>query len=280
MSLLTPRLFALSAALALTIIAPAWAQNRADSPLLATVNGEEIRASDVDQFVAGLPPQVQQVPREELQRLVINELVNTRVIGAAARGDGIEKDDDFKRRLKFATDRLIGEVYLAKRVKERITDARVKQRYDELVKNQPAAAEVRASHIILASKDEAEKIATEIKRGGNFDELARTRSNTKAGIPGGDLGYFQKGQMLPAIADAAFALETGQVSGPIQTQFGWHVVKVVDRRRQPPPSIEEMREEISQELQGEIVQEIAQEARKKVKIVMFGADGKPLPATP
>jgi peptidyl-prolyl cis-trans isomerase C len=257
-----------------------WAQQRPADRVVASVNGEEIRVSDIEQFVSTLPPQAQQIPRDELERLVVNELVNTRVIGAAARADGIEKDAEFTRRLKFVADRVVGELYLGKKVRERLTDALVKKRYDEIVKDMKSVEEVRASHIILATKEEAEKASNDAKRGGNFDEMAKSRSNARAGVPGGDLGYFQKEQMIPAIADAAFALEKNQISGPVQTQFGWHVIKVTDRRRQPPPKIDELRDQISEELSGEIVREIADEARQKAKVVMFGADGKPLSATP
>lgn len=268
--------------LGLVVATGVQAQNRpaATNALVATVNGEEIRTSDIDQFIATLPPQAQQIPREELQRLVVNELINTRVIGVTARADGIEKDAEFQRRLKFVTDRLVGEVYLGKKVRERLTDARVKKRYDEIVKEIKPIDEVRASHIVLAGKDEAERVAADAKRGANFDELIRTRSNPRAEVKGGDLGYFQKEQMIPALADVAFSLDKNQVSGPVQTQFGWHVLKVTDRRRQPPPPLDELRDQISEELSSEIVREIAEEARKKQKVVMYGADGKPLPATP
>jgi len=280
------------AALALSLFVVTAAQAQAPTPIgpgpsapapapttvLATVAGSEIRQSDVDIFVSELPPQAQSIPRDQLTPLVLQELINIRIVSQAARKEKLDQDEGFKRRVVMMNERLLNETFLAKRMAEQLTEARIKKRYEEMIKEESGDEQVRASHIQVESKDEALKIAEEIKKGADFADTARKRSKGPSAPGGGDLGFFSFGEMMPTFSEVAFKMQKGQVSEPVQTQFGWHVIKVTDRRKVPPPSLEELRPEIQQQLSGQIMGEVLAKASEGVQVVVMGLDGKPLPS--
>ena len=138
--------------------------------------------------------------------------------------------------------------------------------YDETVASQPPVEEVHARHILVATEDEAKAVAEEIAAGADFAETAKARSTGPSGPRGGDLGWFAKGAMVPEFADAAFALKPGEVSAPVQTQFGWHVIKLEDRRVKPAPTFEEMREELTQQLQTKAAEAAVLAARESAEV--------------
>jgi len=253
----------------------ALAQGSDQDRIRAKFAGEEIRQSDIEAFISQLPEQVRAAPRDQIEPLVINELVNTRLVARLARSAGTQDQEEYKRQLEVVAARILQNVYLGAQVEARLTEARITEAYDAFVAANPPAEEVRASHILVEAKEHAQAIADEVRGGGDFAEIARRESTGPSATSGGDLGFFEKGQMVPTFAEAAFALEIDEVSDPVQTQFGWHVIKLTDRRQASPPTLDEVRGELTEQLEEEILGEVLAEAREGVTIETFDADGNP-----
>jgi peptidyl-prolyl cis-trans isomerase C len=267
------------ALIVLALIGPgsvAFGQGSDQDRVRAKFAGEEIRQSDIEFFVSQLPDQVRAAPRDQIEPLVVDELINTRLVARLARSAGTQDNEDYKRQVGDAAARILQAVYLGGQIEERMTEERLAKAYEVFVAENPPTEQIRASHILVEAKENAQAIAEEVRGGGDFAEVARRESTGPSASAGGDLGYFEKGQMVPTFAEAAFALEADEVSDPVQTQFGWHVIKRVDRRQTPPPSLDEVRGELTQQLTGEIMGEVLSEAREGVTIEKFDAEGNPV----
>ena len=267
------------ALMVLALIGPgslAFGQGSDQDPVRAKFAGEEIRQSDIEFFVSQLPDKVRAAPREQIEPLVVDELINTRLVARLARSAGTLDSEDYKRQVEDASARILQTVYLGGQIEERMTEERLVKAYAIFVAENAPTEQIRASHILVEDKESAQAIAEELRNGGNFAEVARRESTGPSANAGGDLGYFEKGQMVPTFAEAAFALEVDEVSDPVQTQFGWHVIKLANRRQAPPPSIDEVREELTQRLTGEIMGEVLSEARAGVIIEKFDGEGNPV----
>lgn len=254
-------------------------QDAEEDRVVATVNGDDIMLSEVLAMLDQLPPNmVQQIPPPMLVPLVADQLVNGRLMAAEGYAAGLEESEDVQARLEQAERQFVQQAWLDQTVEERITDERLQTIYDELVMAQPPQEEVQARHILVETEEEALEVIAAIEEGGDFAELAQERSTGPSGPRGGDLGYFSQGDMVPAFGEAAFALEVGAHSTePVETQFGWHVIKVEDRRTVEPPSLEEVRPQIEDELRNRLSQEIVAELRDSAEITLFDEEGQPLP---
>ena len=163
----------------------------------------------------------------------------------AAEGKKVADQKEFKSRIAFIRNKLLMEMLLLQEGKAAVTDAAMKKVYDEAVKQMGNEQEVRARHILVPTEDEAKAILAEIKKGTDFAELAKQKSKDPgAAAEGGDLGYFSKDQMVPEFAEAAFKLDKGQVSDPVKTQFGWHIIKVEDKRTKPVPEFDKVKDQV------------------------------------
>jgi peptidyl-prolyl cis-trans isomerase C len=182
----------------------------------------------------------------------------------------------------LAQDQIIARVYIGRYLRSQISEEKIKQRYDELVKQEKPVEEINARHILLKTEDEAKAVIADLKAGKDFAEEAKEKSEdpgTKAS--GGDLGWFTREEMVPEFADAAFKLEKGQYTDtPVKTQFGYHVIMVVDRRTKPAPTYDQAKVEVFQLLQRELIEQKVRELRTAAKIEEFNLDGSKLPATP
>ncbi len=259
---------------------PAHAQDEEAPPdaLLATVDGEEIRLSDVDGFIATLPAQLQQIPREQLFPLAVQEIINTILLVQQARADGLESDDGFKRRLRIATDELLRDAFLEKIGDSVLTEQAVAAYYQENIVSQGGEVEVRARHILVETREEAEEIYVELEEGADFATLARERSTGLSAPAGGDLGFYPRENLVAPFADVAWSMEVGEISEPVETQFGWHVIMVEDRRETAPPPLEAVADEIRQQLFRDAVNEVLEVRRTGAEIVYFNSDGTPAAA--
>jgi peptidyl-prolyl cis-trans isomerase C len=278
MKLLSPG-WLTGALIVLALIGPgsvAFGQGSDQDRVRAKFAGEEIRQSDIEFFVSQLPDQARAAPRDQIEPLVIDELINTRLVARLARSAGTQDNEGYKRQVQDAAARILQAVYLGSEIEERMTEERLAKAYEVFVAENPPTEQIRASHILVEVKENAQAIAEEVRGGGDFAEVARRESTGPSASAGGDLGYFEKGQMVPTFAEAAFALKANEVSDPVQTQFGWHVIKQVDRRQTPPPSLDEVRGELTQQLTGEIMGEVLSEAREGVTIEKFDAEGNPV----
>ena len=248
-------------------------------PVVARVDGVELHLSDVEAAQQNLPPQAQKLPLPQIYPILLDRLVDGALITEAGRKQHLDQDPEVQSRLKRYEDRLIQESYLNRAVKQAETEDRLRTRYQTLLKEKPAHEEVHASHILLASEAEAKSVIAELDKGADFAALAKKYSTDPGAQSGGDLGYFGHDEIVAEFADAAFGLPAGQYTRtPVKTEFGWHVIKVEDRRLSKPPSFEEAREELNRDLANEIISAKLQELRGAAKIETFGLDGKPLPA--
>ena len=283
------RHMALAAAvgLALTLsgpLSPAAAQDEeevqqdvAEDVLVATLDGKEIRRSDVIALLEVLPQQVQTIPQEQLIPLLVQELINTTLIAALAREQALDQDPAFRRRIEIESMRILREMFLNNLAATVLTDEALEQYYQETVALEGGEVEIRARHILVDTEAEAADIVAELEEGADFEQLARERSTGPSSAAGGDLGYFDRSRMVPEFGNAAFELEAGEVSSPVQTQFGWHVIKVEDRRESPPPPLEAVADQLRQQLFSERVNEIVTTARAAAVVVIFDKEGNPIP---
>ncbi len=256
---------------------PAAASQPAD-PTVAIVNGDLIRLSDVETARQRLPEQLRAMPLQVLFPTLINGLIGSKLAAQEARRLGMQKESEHQKLMARVEEQLLERQYILKIIDERSTDAALKARYNQHIAGVAGEEQVRARHILLNSEGDAKAIIAELGKGANFIELAKKRSTDPAGASGGDLGFFAKDEMVAEFAEAAFAMKPGEVSTtPVKSEFGWHVIKVEERRVGPPPSFPDVEEEVRGELAREISTSLIDELKKKAKIQQFGADGKPVP---
>jgi peptidyl-prolyl cis-trans isomerase C len=214
------------------------------NPVLAKVNGAEIRASDVALAEEELGPSLAQMDPATKKENVLSFLIDMKIVSKEAEDKKIADRDDFKTRLAFARNRLLMDNLLAVEGKAATTDENMKKVYEEAAKQISGEQEVHARHILVETEDQAKKIEGELKKGADFAELAKKESKDPGASDGGDLGFFTKDQMVPEFSAAAFALEPGKISDPVKTQFGWHVIKVEEKRTRKAPDFEQVKPQI------------------------------------
>ncbi|MBT3915509.1 MAG: peptidylprolyl isomerase [Rhodospirillaceae bacterium] len=244
-------------------------------PVVAIVNGFEFHMSDISRARRQLPPQAQQYPVATVYNFLLNNLVNTRLVAAAARKEGLDKEADVSKQIHRLEDQILHQEYLAKRVAGAVTEKRLKDSYQTYVKNNPVGEEVRARHILVQTREQAMEVIGRLNKGEDFAALARTVSTGPSGKQGGDLGYFTAGRMVPAFSAAAFSIRPGTFTAkPVKTQFGWHIIKVEDKRSQKPKSFEEVQAQLRDRIAKELSDAVVAELRKAADVKTFGMDGK------
>ncbi|NBC32435.1 MAG: peptidylprolyl isomerase [Alphaproteobacteria bacterium] len=250
----------------------------AEDPVVATVNGEEIRRSEVMAEIENLPPQYRQVPPAVLIPAIAEQMAAGVLIREAAYDAGLDETEEVQQRLAQAEERIIQEVWLERRLQERMTEEAMEDAYEAYLEENPPAEEVSASHILVETEEEAQGLIDQLDDGADFGELAREHSIGPSGEQGGDLGYFQRDQMVEPFADAAFNLEPGNYTQePVETQFGWHVIRVEDARVGQPPTREDVADQLEQNLRQALVREILDDLLADAEIVLYGPDGEPMP---
>ena len=289
MSLRSLRVAAIAAALALSsaLVAGDAAAEAAGAkpatapadPVVAKVNGEEIHLSDLEAAKQQLPEQLKAMPIQLIYQPLLERVIDGKLLAAAAKKAKLENDAEVKKRMAELQARVMQDVYLERAINERITDAAVQKRYEAYLKEHKPEEQVRARHILVRTKEEAEAIIKEIEKGGDFAEIAKAKSIDPARAQGGDLGFFGRADMVPEFAEAAFALTPGgYTKQPVKTQFGWHVIKVEEKRTKPAPALAEVREELVQGMTADAFNEVMADLKKDQKIERFDIEGKPLPA--
>ncbi|HEY0331166.1 MAG TPA: peptidylprolyl isomerase [Rhodopseudomonas sp.] len=213
-------------------------------PVLAKVNGQDIRQSDVAVAEEELGPSLAQMDPATKTDNVLSFLIDLKIVAKAAEDKKIADREDFKSRLAFARNRLLMDNLLAVEGKAATTDAAMKKVYDDAAKQITGETEVRARHILVETEDEAKAIEDELKKGADFAELAKKKSKDPGASDGGDLGFFTKDQMVPEFSSVAFALEPGKISDPVKSQFGWHIIKVEEKRSRKAPEFDQVKAQI------------------------------------
>jgi peptidyl-prolyl cis-trans isomerase C len=216
----------------------------ADDPVLAKVNGSEIRQSDVALAEEELAPSLQQMDPATKKDNVLSFLIDLKIVAKAAEDKKLESSEDFKKRLAFTRSRLLMDNLLATEGKAATTDEAMKKVYEEASKQITGEQEVHARHILVESEDDAKAVKAELDKGANFAELAKKKSKDPGAADGGDLGFFTKEQMVPEFSAVAFTLEPGKISDPVKSQFGWHIIKVEEKRSRAAPGFEQVKGQI------------------------------------
>jgi peptidyl-prolyl cis-trans isomerase C len=249
-------------------------------PVVATVNGTPLRHSDVVASARGLPEQYQQ-QIDLIFPALVERLVGLELLAQAGRDANLANDPEVQKMMKAYEGQAIRQVYMTNLIHDGVTDAEIQKRYDAYVAANPPKTEIHARHILLKTKEEAVAVIAELDKGANFAELAKTKSTDPAASNGGDLGYFLPEEMVKPFADAAMALEKGKYTEtPVQTEFGWHVIFLEDKRERKPPSLDEMKQELQSQVAEEIVGKKVEELRATAKIQLFNPDGTPRADTP
>lgn len=275
----------LAVALGLSLLAaPAWAQQQppADGDaVVAIVNGEPIQRAELEEVARGLPDQFRQMPMQMLYGVLLDRVIDFRLLSSAAEQAGVGDEPAVEEALARARADVLRDALVQQKIAEGTTEERLRQLYEQKKQSEDfAQEEVHARHILLESEDEAKAVIEELQGGADFATLAEERSTGPSAPSGGDLGYFQRGQMVPEFGEAAFALAPGEITtAPVQTQFGWHVIKVLDKRT-AEPTFEESEPQLRQDLARDIVTALVADLRGEAEIERFNLDGTPMEAAP
>src|SRR3981189_1906379 len=224
--------------LALVLLAGLPVRAQEANPVLAKVNGADIRQSDVALAEEELGPSLAQMDPATKKDSVLSFLIDMKIVAKAAEAKKIED------RLAFTRSRLLMDNLLAVEGKAATTDDAMKKVYEDASKQITGEQEVHARHVLVETEDEAKAVAEELKKGADFAELAKKKSKDPGASDGGDLGFFTKDQMVPEFSTVAFALEPGKISDPVKSQFGWHIIKVEEKRNRKAPEFEQVKSQI------------------------------------
>lgn len=254
-----------AAAVVVSLSVPGGARAEEDK-VLAKVNGAEITASDVEAARKLLPREYQGAP----DHFLVSSLVREYLMAEQARKEKLHENDAFKKELKRIARQLLQRSLFSSIVEKEVTDEALKARYEQFTAENGGREEVHARHILLKTKEEAEEVIKALDGGGDFIELAKTKSTGPSGPNGGDLNYFGRGQMVPPFEKAAFEMEKGAYSKtPVQTDFGFHVIRVEDKRTAPPPSFEEVGEQLRGQLTQEALAKYVDNLRNQADVERF-----------
>ncbi|MBO9434479.1 peptidylprolyl isomerase [Ruegeria sp. R13_0] len=259
-----------SLALTAVMALPLAAETKPDAgTVLATVNGDEITLGHVVATVAALPQQYQQIEDDVLYDFVLEQLIQQQLLGQQqeelTQQNALTLDNETRSLLAVQTvNALTNDV---------VTDEAVQAAYDAQFAEFEGEDEFDASHILVESEDEAKALKAQLDDGADFAEMAREHSTGPSGPNGGALGWFGKGQMVPEFENAVLGLEKGQISEPVQTQFGWHLVILNDKRKSEAPALEAVRDELAQTIQQEAIQAQIDELTQQAQIERTALEG-------
>lgn len=257
---------------------PPALQTPADG-ILARVQGVEIRQADLDAAEEDIGGQTTaQMSPEQKREYLLSFVIDLTLAAKAAEQRNIQDGADFARKMTYYRNKLLVETLLNSETRTRVTEEEMRKIYDEQRSHITPEEEVRARHILVETEDEAKALIAQIRGGGDFEAIAKEKSKDPGGARnGGDLGFFTKGQMVPEFAEAAFAMQAGQLSeAPVKSQFGWHIIKVEERRQRQIPSFEQVRGQIEDFLTRRVQADLVQKLRSEAQVERF----VPAPARP
>lgn len=232
--------------------APAAPAQPTPDTVLATVGGSTITEADLNYVAEDLQQQLQSVPQDQQRAFLLSVLIDMRLMAKAAKDAGLDKSAEYKARLTYLEDRTLRREFFSKNIASAVTEDAVKAAYDKYVAEYKPVEEVHARHILVATEEEAKAVKADLDAGKPFEVEAMAKTTDPSGKQnGGDLGFFQKGQMVPEFEQAAFAMQPGQVSDPVKSQFGWHIIKVEEKRTTKPEPIEQLAQQLGQQVMFE-----------------------------
>ncbi|MGX1098318.1 peptidylprolyl isomerase [Amorphus sp. MBR-141] len=263
----------LVAALALPTATATMAQD------VARVGDVTITDADVARASEMLGPRLAQVPEAQRREVVIQALIDLQVMANAARAAELDKTEAYQTELSFLQAQALRDIYFEQKIEQAVTEEDVRARYQEEIGKLEPQEEIKASHILVETEEEANKLIAELDGGADFAELAKENSTGPSGPNGGELGFFSKGQMVPEFEAAAFALEPGTYTeAPVKTQFGYHIIKVEEKRTQEPPAFEDVQEQLHDAMVREALTERLAALKEEATIERL--DGAPADAAP
>jgi peptidyl-prolyl cis-trans isomerase C len=284
------RSIAFAAIAALLIVLPAVSGCSKDSeapaasgpdPVIARVNGVDIKQSDLALAEEDVGADIQGASPEAKREHLISYLADVIMVTQAAEKKKLADNPEFKRRLAFLRNKLLMGFELQEEAKTALTEDALKETYNDAVKSMSGQEEVRARHILVEKEDEAKAIADQLKGGADFATLAKEKSKDPGGADGGDLGYFTKDQMVPEFAEVAFKMYPGQLSNPVKSQFGWHVIRVEDKRTKQAPEFEKVKGQIEAFVARKAQSDFVAKLRQTAKIERLDKPAEPSkPAEP
>jgi peptidyl-prolyl cis-trans isomerase C len=248
-------------------------QGSAD-PVVASVEGHLIYLSDLGEASKTLPENLRGMPFDSLYPVLLDRMVDHEALVMMAERKGLEQKKSVQREIQAATERILEGAYLGEVAAPQVTEQAIQARYNRQFANRSATEEVRARHILVTTEAEARKVMEDLKKGADFATIARVLSKDPDAAKGGDLGFFRREQVWPGFADIAFSLQPGQIApNPIKNEFGWHVIKVEERRLVAPPSFSDVHDQLRQEILAAAVQQAIANARSQLAIHRFNLDG-------
>lgn len=250
------------------------------NPVVGNVNGEDIMRSDVFAFIGNLPPQLQQMPVEQLFPMALEQVINNKLVVAKSADAKLDADPEVIKLVDEAKTQVVRNVYIDRAVTAKVNQKMLLKKYEELLDQLGDVPEVKARHILVDSEEKAKEAIKKLGEGADFATLTKEMWPGAEQQNGGELGYFAKGDMVPEFAEAAFALDKGQYTkDPIKTQFGWHVIKVEDKRNRPQPEFETVKPQLEQQVRQDILSGMLEQWQKDAKVKKFDINGDPVKET-
>jgi peptidyl-prolyl cis-trans isomerase C len=268
---------AASAVLALILVAPARAQEEGapkEDKVVAIVNGHEIRVSEVQMATDDIIGQLPDMPPKVRYPYVIEYLIERHLLAQYAVKEGIADTEEYKRRLALYQAKALRDAYFFQKIRPMVTEEEIRKVYDDEAAKLQQTERVRARHILVGSEKEAEDILARLAKGEKFEDLAKQFSLDGSKDYGGDLGYFTQPEMVPEFSKAAFALKVGETSQPIKTDFGWHVIRLEDRKQGAAQPYDQVKSAIRNVLLRRKVGEVMEKIRAASKIEIVDEDLK------
>jgi len=268
------------AALAQSAASAAPAASAKDSnPVVAVVGPYKIHMSDLQTDLQSAPAQAQQLPPDQLYQMLLSQEVDRKAVLVAALKEGLQKDPTIAQQMQDAANIKLENAYVQRQVLTQVSDAAVQAAYNKQYANKPGPEQVQAKQILVQTEQQAKDIITQLNQGADFATLAQKDSIDPGAKNGGELGWFNQTEMVPAFANAVFALKPGEYTKtPVQTQFGWHVILCEGKRTAPTPKLADVQAQIKQQLGDAAVQSTLDTVRGDVKIQLFNPDGTPIAA--
>jgi peptidyl-prolyl cis-trans isomerase C len=278
-----PLAFAAAAALLLVLTAASGCSKDSGSeagatgsdPVVARVNGVDIKQSDLTLAEEDVGADIQGASAEAKREQLIAYLADIIMVTQAADKKSLGDNPDFKRRLAFLRNKLLMGFGLQEESKAALTEEALQQTYDDAVKSMNGQEEARARHILVENEDEAKAIVDQLKGGADFAALAKEKSKDPGAADGGDLGYFTKDQMVPQFSEVAFKMYPGQLSNPVKTQFGWHVIKLEDKRTKRAPEFDKVKDQLETYVARKAQTEYIAKLRQSAKIERLDKPAEP-----
>jgi peptidyl-prolyl cis-trans isomerase C len=243
-----------------------------DDAVVATVGDSQITEADIAMAEQDFSGTLAQYPEAQRRTILIDVMINMKLLADAADNLEISETPEFARRLEYVRLRALRDLYFQEEIEPYVSPEKIAEAYNVQVMNAPRATEVNARHILVETEDEAKAIVDALNDGADFEELAKEKSTGPSSVNGGDLGYFGESDMVPEFGTAAFALEVGEISPPVQTQFGWHVIKLEDRREVAPPELSAVSDQIEEVLIRERFAEVILELKAATTIEIAGRE--------